>query len=115
MSDVPKQPQLRGKPEPVQVVKQRRDAALEALVGGVPYIQFMGIRFDRRGDELTAILPYACLLYTSRCVYETGHAWSLRIDNRLCGWLTFFAFDQLFAFSDQAAQFGYRAIEFRAL
>lgn len=59
MSDVPKQPQLRGKPEPVQVVKQRRDAALEALVGGVPYIQFMGIRFDRRGDELTAILPYA--------------------------------------------------------
>ncbi len=46
------------KPEPVQVVKQRRDAALERLVGGVPYIQFMGIRFDRRGDELTAILPF---------------------------------------------------------
>lgn len=46
-------------PEPVQVIKQRRDAALHALVGGVPYIQFLGIRFDRRGDELTAILPYA--------------------------------------------------------
>ncbi|MFT3690138.1 PaaI family thioesterase [Paenirhodobacter sp.] len=48
----------RPKPEPVQVVKQRRDAALNALVAGVPYIGFLGIRFDRRGDELTAILPY---------------------------------------------------------
>lgn len=45
--------------EPVQVIKQRRDAALDRLVTGVPYIQFLGIRFDRRGDELTAILPYA--------------------------------------------------------
>ena len=27
-------------PEPVQVVKQRRDAALRALVEGVPYIRF---------------------------------------------------------------------------
>lgn len=46
------------RPEPVQVVKQRRDAALEALVEAVPYIAFLGIRFDRRGDELTALLPY---------------------------------------------------------
>ena len=46
------------RPEPVQVVKQRRDAALSALVHGVPYINFMGIEFDRRGDELTAILTY---------------------------------------------------------
>lgn len=36
----------------------RRDAALTALVEGVPYLRFLGIRFDRRGDELTAILPY---------------------------------------------------------
>lgn len=50
------------KPEPVQVVKQRRDAALQALVAGVPYIQFLGITFDRRGDELTAILPYQDML-----------------------------------------------------
>lgn len=50
------------RPEPVQVVKQRRDAALEALVARVPYIQFLGIRFDRRGDELTAILPYDDML-----------------------------------------------------
>ncbi len=48
----------RAKPEPVQVVKERRDAALKALVHGVPYIQFLGIEFDRRGDELTAILPF---------------------------------------------------------
>lgn len=48
----------RPKPEPVQVIKQRRDTALRTLVGGVPYITFLGIQFDRRGDELTAILPY---------------------------------------------------------
>ena len=48
----------RAKPEPVQVVKQRRDAALKALLSGVPYIQYLGIQFDRRGDELTAILPF---------------------------------------------------------
>lgn len=48
----------RPKPEPVQVVKQRRDAALSALVHGVPYIRFMGISFDRRGDELTGLLTY---------------------------------------------------------
>ncbi|MEX0310790.1 MAG: PaaI family thioesterase, partial [Tateyamaria sp.] len=47
------------RPEPVQVIKQRRDAALHALVDGVPYIQYLGITFDRRGDELTAVLPYA--------------------------------------------------------
>jgi acyl-coenzyme A thioesterase PaaI-like protein len=40
------------------VVKERRDRALAALVQGVPYIQFLGITFDRRGDELTAVLPF---------------------------------------------------------
>ncbi|MBC7133781.1 MAG: PaaI family thioesterase [Roseovarius sp.] len=45
-------------PEPVQVVKQRRDAALKALVDGVPYIAFLGVEFDRRGDELTALMRY---------------------------------------------------------
>ncbi|WP_435141994.1 PaaI family thioesterase [Pseudopelagicola sp. nBUS_19] len=48
----------RRKPEPVQIIKQRRDVALNALVQGVPYIQFLGIKFERRGDELTAILPF---------------------------------------------------------
>lgn len=44
--------------EPVQIVKQRRDAVLRAMVGGVPYVQFLGIQFERRGDELTAVLPF---------------------------------------------------------
>lgn len=46
------------RPEPVQVVKERRDAALARLVEAVPYARFLGLRFDRRGDELTALLPY---------------------------------------------------------
>ena len=48
----------RSRPEPVQVVKQRRDKALKALVGAIPYVQWLGIQFDRRGDELTALLPF---------------------------------------------------------
>jgi len=46
------------RPEPVQIVKRRRDALLAALVRGIPYIQFLGISFDRRGDELTGLLAY---------------------------------------------------------
>jgi len=46
------------RPEPVHVVKGRRDAALRALTDAVPYIAFLGILFDRRGDEITAILPF---------------------------------------------------------
>ena len=49
---------MRRAPEPVQVIK-RRDAALRALVEGVPYIQFLGIEIARHGGELTAVLPYA--------------------------------------------------------
>ena len=49
----------RARPEPVQVVKKRRDSALSALVESVPYIRFLGIEFERRGDELTATLPFA--------------------------------------------------------
>jgi acyl-coenzyme A thioesterase PaaI-like protein len=49
---------MKPAPEPVQVIKKRRDAALAALVDGVPYISFMGIGFERRGDELTGILNY---------------------------------------------------------
>ena len=48
----------RARPEPVQGIKTRRDAALRSLVAGVPYIGFLGITFDRRGDELTALLPF---------------------------------------------------------
>ena len=46
------------RPEPLQVIKQRREAALRALVDQVPYIKFMGISFDRRGDELTAVMGF---------------------------------------------------------
>tara|TARA_R110002049_G_scaffold23781_5_gene84567 strand:+ start:17222 stop:17734 length:513 start_codon:yes stop_codon:yes gene_type:complete len=49
----------RPQPEPVQVIKQRRDGVLRAMVEGVPYIQFLGIQFERRGDELTGVMPYA--------------------------------------------------------
>ncbi|WP_224815484.1 PaaI family thioesterase [Hasllibacter sp. MH4015] len=48
----------RPQPEPVHVIKERRDRALAALVEGVPYIKTIGITFDRRGDELTAVLNY---------------------------------------------------------
>lgn len=48
----------RPKPEPVQVIKQRRDEALARLAGNIPYIRHLGVTFDRRGDELTAILPF---------------------------------------------------------
>ena len=49
---------MNRKPEPVQVIKKRRDATLQKLIDGVPYMQFLGIQIERRGDELTAILPY---------------------------------------------------------
>lgn len=45
-------------PEPVAEIKHRRDGALSALVSRVPLIAFMGITFDRRGDELTAVMRY---------------------------------------------------------
>ncbi|MSU91083.1 PaaI family thioesterase [Rhodobacteraceae bacterium 2CG4] len=49
----------RPRPEPVQVVKERREKALNRMVDCVPYIRHLGISFERRGDELTAILAYA--------------------------------------------------------
>ena len=48
----------RRRPEPVQVVKERRDAALAALVARIPFARALGIAFERHGDELTAVLPY---------------------------------------------------------
>ena len=47
------------RPEPVQQVKHRRDRALGALVDAIPYAGFLGIGFERHGDELTAILRYS--------------------------------------------------------
>jgi acyl-coenzyme A thioesterase PaaI-like protein len=48
----------RTAPEPVERIKQRRDRTLAVLAAGVPYIRFLGVSFDRRGDELTAVLNY---------------------------------------------------------
>lgn len=48
----------RRPPEPVQQVKQRRDAALARMAGRIPYAAFLGVGFERRGDELTARLAY---------------------------------------------------------
>ena len=41
---------------------ENRDEALGRLVGAVPYIRFLGIRFDRQGDEITAHLPFQPML-----------------------------------------------------
>ena len=45
-------------PEPVALIKKRRNKALSQLIDSIPYITFLGVDFDRRGDEITAILPY---------------------------------------------------------
>ena len=50
---------MRPRPEPVQVVKQRRDAALARMADAVPYARHLGVVFERRGDELTAQLAYS--------------------------------------------------------
>ncbi|PLS23251.1 PaaI family thioesterase [Neptunicoccus cionae] len=47
-----------NKPESLQAVKQRRDGVLAALVDSIPYIKFLNITFDRRGDELTAVMQF---------------------------------------------------------
>ncbi len=52
-------PAKRPRPEPVQVVKARRDAALGRLVSAIPYANFLGISFERMGDELTAKLAFS--------------------------------------------------------
>lgn len=48
----------RARPEPVQIIKSRRDGALAQVVNSIAYAQFLGVKVDRRGDELTAILPF---------------------------------------------------------
>ena len=45
-------------PEPVALIKKRRNEALSKLIDSIPYISFLGVDFDRRGDEITAILPF---------------------------------------------------------
>lgn len=49
---------VRNRFETIQIAERRRDAALTALTDGIPYIGFLGISFDRRGDELTGVLKF---------------------------------------------------------
>lgn len=44
--------------ETLGAIRSRRDAALQALVDSIPYAKWLGIGFDRRGDELTAVLRF---------------------------------------------------------
>lgn len=44
--------------ETLTSIKARRDGALAALGASIPYAQWLGIGFERRGDELTAVLNY---------------------------------------------------------
>lgn len=45
-------------PKHAHALKQKKDEALAVVVHSIPYLHFMGISFDRRGDELTAIIRY---------------------------------------------------------
>ena len=36
----------------------RRDAALERLAERVPFVRFLGVKFERRGDELTGRMAF---------------------------------------------------------
>ena len=46
------------RPEPIAVVKSRRNRALAAITKQMPYIDFLGVDFHRAGDELTAVMNY---------------------------------------------------------
>lgn len=48
--------------EPVQALKARRDDALARLVESSPYHKFLGVSFQRLGDELTGKLSYSDML-----------------------------------------------------
>ena len=49
----------RRPPEPVQIIKSRRDTVLARVVDSVAYAKFLEVTVDRRGDELTAVLNYS--------------------------------------------------------
>lgn len=44
--------------ETVQAVKKRRDGVLNAYVASVPFLKYMNITFERKGDELTGIMAF---------------------------------------------------------
>lgn len=36
-----------------------RESIVERLLAEVPYVRWLGVRVDRRGDELTVVLPFS--------------------------------------------------------
>ncbi len=49
---------MAAKREPAHVVEARRDAALAGLSHAVPFVNELGVGFERLGDELTGKLSY---------------------------------------------------------
>ena len=47
-----------GHPASATIETRPRDDVLNALAQRVPYIRFLGISFERHGDELTAVLAF---------------------------------------------------------
>ena len=45
-------------PELIIQEKRRRDLVLNVIVNQVPYIEFLGVTFDRHGDDLTATMRF---------------------------------------------------------
>lgn len=48
----------RNRRDQAQATKKRHDVALRTLTNAVPYIRTLGVEFERRGDELTGIMPF---------------------------------------------------------
>ncbi len=42
----------------LQLREQKKDQLLQAMIDQVPYIKYLGVKFDRLGDELTAQLNF---------------------------------------------------------
>lgn len=49
---------MNSRTEPVQDIKRRRDGVLNAYVERIPFFKYLGISFERKGDELTGVLTY---------------------------------------------------------
>ena len=45
-------------PELIIQEKRRRDLVLNVIVNQVPYIEFLGVTFDRHGDDITATMRF---------------------------------------------------------
>ena len=50
---------MNAKREELAKLEAQRDDVLAAMAHAVPYNRFIGVRFDRLGDELTGRMPFA--------------------------------------------------------